>query len=149
MKTERPDLRSISQKSVDELEGYSSPPSPVTNMVQDVLAARKVPLADLTPSQIRLLISQRQGTKYLLPYAVALLEKNPWIEADFYPGDLLAIVSRVDPGFWPPGNEWRPRVLGLFRHALTIGPTLDEYDRNATVENEVRQVLDKIDGPAA
>jgi hypothetical protein len=142
-------LRPIPDKSVDELEGYAPRSSVSTKLIDDVLAARKIPLAQLTPAQIRLLISQRQGTKYLVPFAFALLEKQPWIEADFYPGDLLALVARLDPGFWPPGKEWRNRFLELFKSALSIAPSLDEDTRNTTVEGEVRDAIARIGAPAA
>jgi hypothetical protein len=142
-------LRPIPEKSIDELEGYAPSSSVSTKVVEDVLVARKIPVAQLMPAQMRLLISQRQGTKYLVPFVVELLEKEPWIEADYYPGDLLALVARLDPGFWPPGNEWKNRFLQLFKHALSIAPSLDDDTRNTTVESEVREALARLNAPAA
>ena len=32
--------------------------------------------------------------------AVELLEENPFVEGDYYPGDLLSVVMQVEAGFW-------------------------------------------------
>jgi hypothetical protein len=36
----------------------------------------------------------------LVPLAIERLRDDPLAEGDLYPGDLLAALRRVDPGFW-------------------------------------------------
>lgn len=34
------------------------------------------------------------------PRAVEMLRQNPFVEGDYYPGALLAVVVKVAPSFW-------------------------------------------------
>jgi hypothetical protein len=46
------------------------------------------------------MIGQRIGLTVLIPLALAHLENDPLAEADFYPGDLLTNVLRIELSFW-------------------------------------------------
>lgn len=58
------------------------------------------PLRDFTVENLRVMIGQGMGLEFLIPLAVELLQENPFVEGDYYPGDLLSVVMRVAPGFW-------------------------------------------------
>jgi hypothetical protein len=85
----------MSEKSVDEPEGYAIPPPFATGLIEAVAAARRVPLQALSVEQLRLLIEQSQALTYLIPVAVDRLERDPLVAGDFYPGDLLIAVLRA------------------------------------------------------
>jgi CDI immunity proteins len=54
----------------------------------------------LTTEDLRLLISQEIGVEALVPRAIALLQKEPLVEGDFYPGDLLVAVMKLPSAYW-------------------------------------------------
>lgn len=56
------------------------------------------------------MIGQNIGLNYLLPLAIEQLRRDPLVAGDFYPGDLLAAVLRVESGFWPVQPQLRRAV---------------------------------------
>src|SRR5215218_3978497 len=71
-----------------------------TSLVKKCFEFRRIPIKDLSVEQIRLLLGQKIGIKYLLPKALVILHENILAEGDFYPGDLLASVLRLDIPDW-------------------------------------------------
>ena len=52
-----------------------------------------------------------------MPIAIEILERDPLTQGDFYPGDLLGNVLRVDPSFWDEHPDYRRRVESLLKDA--------------------------------
>ena len=46
------------------------------------------------------MIGQQIALKHLVPLALDVLETNPLVEGDYYPGDLMSNVLTVDPAYW-------------------------------------------------
>jgi hypothetical protein len=46
------------------------------------------------------MVGQRIGLPHLVPLALQRLRDNPLANRDFFPGDLLANVLRIDAEFW-------------------------------------------------
>ena len=63
-------------------------------------ALRKVPINRLTAGDLRMLITQDVGLKYLMPSAMHLLKQDPMLEADHYAGDLLCATMGVGSQYW-------------------------------------------------
>ena len=86
------------QRTLEELEGqdWGAPESAPTPMVARCLALRRTSLSMLSPGDLRLLLGQQIGLKYLVPKALGLVADQPLREADLYPGDLLSVLLRVD-----------------------------------------------------
>lgn len=94
-------LGSAVNKSLEELENSFWEHNDFNSyVVQTVQAARKKPLRELTNEEIRVLTGQRVGLKYILPFAVAILKKDPLAEIRFFEGDLLECVLRLSPADW-------------------------------------------------
>lgn len=89
-------------KSIEQLENdyWKEPSEFPTGMVERCYRYRKIKIADLTNEQIRLLISQKIGLKYLTEIALNKLEQNILTEGGIYEGDLLEAVSRIPIEFW-------------------------------------------------
>lgn len=60
---------------------------------------RRKPLTEFSTEDLRIMIGQGIGLRWLVPLALEVLEKDPLAAGDFYSGDLLAAVLRVGPGF--------------------------------------------------
>ncbi|MCW5640944.1 MAG: hypothetical protein KIT63_02465 [Rhodoferax sp.] len=106
-------------RTIEQLEAHPWPEAPAdgTSMVQRCHALRKVPIAKLYPGDIRLLIGQDVGTKHLVPLAIALLEVEPLVEGEFYPGDLLLSLFRLDRVYWSANPDTLNRLLSIARRA--------------------------------
>jgi hypothetical protein len=75
-----------------------------SSLIRHAHAYRKIPLNELEPGHIRLLLGQAVGVRYVLPLAIDMLEKDPHVEGTYYPGDLLETVSRLSPSYWADEN---------------------------------------------
>lgn len=109
-----------------------------TGLVERCYRYRKVPISDLTPAQLRTLIGQQIGLKYLIPLTLAILKNNILIEAEFYEGDLLSAVLDVDDKFWRLYPASRVEVHQL----ISSQKQFVEYRNEG---NQFRQLLKKID----
>ena len=88
-------------KSIEELTGeYLGEPKFKSYVVITSTKAVKKPIKDLTTEEIRLLIGQRLGVKYLLHRAVLIVEKDPLICASLYEGDLMHVLLELEPEEW-------------------------------------------------
>ncbi len=88
-------------QSIEELENCVWGEAELnTYVIQTTLAARKKPIFQLTYEEIRLLISQKVGLKYVLPIAVSVLNINPLEEVRYYEGDLLNVCLKLTVEDW-------------------------------------------------
>jgi hypothetical protein len=97
-------------KSLDSLEKTNWPIDDTTNLIKRVTTLRKVPLNEFTTEDLRLMIGQDVGLTYLIPLALERLEEYAFVEGDFYEGDLLVYVSRIDPSFWDRNPQLKQRL---------------------------------------
>ena len=70
------------------------------NLVDTCHLLRKKPLKDFGTEDLRIVIGQNIGLKYLNPLALETLKINLLAEGDFYEGDLLKSVLTCDKNFW-------------------------------------------------
>lgn len=108
-------------RTIEQLEANPWPAAPAdsTPMMQRCCALRKVPLSSLSAGDVRVLLGQEIGTKFLIPIALELLEVNPLIEGDYYDGDLLANLLRLNSSFWKHDEKSLERASAVARRALT------------------------------
>jgi len=89
------------RKTLEELEGSNwGDPDGGTSLVQKCHQLRRVPLQELTPSDLRFLITQQIGLLWLVPLALEILNADPLIDAGYYTGDLLCAVVDVPEAYW-------------------------------------------------
>jgi hypothetical protein len=105
-------------KSLDELEGVVwGEPTFDSDLVRTCHQLRTKPIDEFTVGDLRIMIGQKIGLPYLVPLAVAILEREPLVEGNYYPGDLLAnVIGAVE---WLQSNpEWLARVIRVTERAL-------------------------------
>lgn len=88
-------------KSLQELErtNWGEPGYP-SYLVKTCHRLHCKPLCEFTVEDLRIMIGQNFGLKYLIPLAIEVLRVNPFASGDFYDGDLLHSVLKVKPEFW-------------------------------------------------
>ncbi|MEZ4789375.1 MAG: contact-dependent growth inhibition system immunity protein [Flavobacteriales bacterium] len=123
-KEKDPDRYSISQ-----LGGWSWT-QPIPNehdsgVVRRFHALHRIPIGQLSAADLRFLVGQNECLLHLVPKALALLETDPWMETEFYPGDLLSALLRINhpAGYWSVDNPYLPGFAELAQKALAIAPT--------------------------
>jgi hypothetical protein len=99
-------------KTLDELDppAWGEPPYD-SYLVTTCHRLRKKPLAQFSVEDLRIMIGQGISLQWLVPVALGVLDREPLSEGDFYQGDLLASVLRIDSSFWAKHQQWRERVL--------------------------------------
>jgi hypothetical protein len=122
-------------KSLQELDGEDwGEPQYDSGLVIECHRLHRIPLRDFTAGNLRIMIGQQFGLEYLVPLALELLWINPRVEGDFYEGDLLCSVLKVDPKFWHLHPEWRDEVAAIAERTITSfwspsdAPTYIEID---------------------
>lgn len=72
------------------------------------------PLRDLGPAELRRLLAHGRGTRWVLPLALARLEREPFLAGDYGPGDVLAAVLALGPD----DAAWTADRLALLERVL-------------------------------
>jgi hypothetical protein len=75
---------------------------------------RKKLLKDFESEDLRIMIGQNIGLKYLIPIAIEVLENNILAEGDFYVGDLLKSVLTSDKAFWKTNQKDWKKIIEIF-----------------------------------
>ncbi|MCH5688927.1 contact-dependent growth inhibition system immunity protein [Niabella sp. W65] len=91
----------MDNKSIEELECdiWKDTEYP-TELIRRSYELRKVPITNLDIDDLRLLIGQQIGLKYIVPLALRALSKDILAEGNYYPGDLLKSVLEILKTFW-------------------------------------------------
>ncbi|MFB9324697.1 contact-dependent growth inhibition system immunity protein [Paenibacillus aurantiacus] len=88
-------------KNLQELDGNDwGEPNYNSGLVVTCHALRTKPLKDFTAADLRIMIGQQINSEYLIPMALELLAKDPFVKGDCYKGDLLASVLQTASDFW-------------------------------------------------
>ncbi|HEY8984234.1 MAG TPA: contact-dependent growth inhibition system immunity protein [Streptomyces sp.] len=92
------------KKTVEELEGevWPDPPAETTSLVRGVHELRKRPIDSLSVDNLRRLIGQDIGLRWLLPVALDFLRETAPEEAatGWYDDDLLSAVLSREEAVW-------------------------------------------------
>lgn len=112
-----PDEQVDEDRSIEQIEDdpWGPAPSDATRLVATVHELRRKPLRSLDAEDLRMLVSQQVGLDAVVPRALTLLEQEPLLEGDFYPGDVLVAVLKVPLSYWrahPAELAKLERILG-------------------------------------
>ena len=103
-------------RTLQDLEGHDwGEPTYDSHLVTECHRLRRVPLADFTIEDLRIMIGQNIGPRYLVPLALERLEENPWVSGDCYSGDLLMAVLGLPYEFWESHPDLMRDLTGIIR----------------------------------
>ena len=105
-------------KSLEQLEGKAwGPPEYDSHLVLECRRLHRVPLRDFTMADYRRMIGQSICLEYLVPLALQFLEKDPFLEAELYEGDLLCALLTSEKEFWNSHKELKVAAEQLAAYA--------------------------------
>jgi contact-dependent growth inhibition (CDI) system CdiI-like immunity protein len=110
-------------RTLEQIDGqdWGDPDTAPTGMVARCMRLRRTPLRDFTLGDLRLLVSQQIGLRTLVPTALQLILNEPLLEADFYPGDLLSALLRIDEAYWSDSPVERGQLVSIARAVMLRG----------------------------
>lgn len=85
-----------------------------SHLIKTCNELRKKQLQDFEIEDLRIMIGQNIGLKFLIPLAIEELELNVLAEGDFYEGDLLKNVLTSDVEYWKEEKMNWIKICELF-----------------------------------
>jgi hypothetical protein len=114
-------------RTLDELDPPPwGEPTYGSSLVTTCHRLRKKPIGQFSVEDLRILVGQEVGLQWLVPLALDTLEREPLVSGDFYPGDLLASVLRIDSACWRREPEWTERVHRILAGLSQTPKELDD-----------------------
>lgn len=98
MNTDLDPTKSLEELEKNILEEVS--PDDKTPLINRALQLYRRPLNHFSKDDLRFMIGQEIGLKFLIPLAIETLVENPLAQGVYYEGDLLSSVLSVNQEFW-------------------------------------------------
>lgn len=132
------------ESTLEELEfrRWGNTPHDATTLVRTAYELRKKKLKDYTAEDLRIMIGQRKSLEYLIPVAIDFLHQDPFVEGDYYEGDLLQNVLLCPCEFWrqyPKYSEDMKRVIMVAKNQIGI------IDLDDEIKEKVEKVIEKFE----
>lgn len=109
-------------KSLQELENCDwGEPMYNSNLVVTCHRLRRVPLRLFNAGDLRIMIGQNISLEFLVPIALKHLHRRPFVEGNFYPGDLLKNVLSVEADFWVQYPEYGRELHQIVKKIFLMG----------------------------
>jgi CDI immunity proteins len=88
--------------SLEQIENdyWGDPPADSSTLIATVHRLRRKPIEALSAEDLRVLVAQQVGLDVLVPRTLTCLEREPLLEGDYYPGDVLVAVLQVPLSYW-------------------------------------------------
>lgn len=113
-------------------------------VVQTSESAIRKPLKELSNEEIRLLIGQKIGLKYLIPMALHILDENILIDCHYYNGDLLEALLELNKDDWK-NNDIKKFISIINKSFKELEKLRDETKDEYNIElfNKTQEFLQK------
>lgn len=118
-------------KSLESLEKdyWDDVPKDESLLVSTCHGLRKQPLNTFSTEDLRLMIGQNIGLKFLIPLAIEFLEKNILAEGDLFRGDLLKSVLTSAESYWRSEKENWKIICHLFiKNSQKLEKEFEEFN---------------------
>ncbi len=119
-------------KSIEELEGQEwDEPNFDSNVVGRCYRLRGKPICEFTNEDLRIMIGQKIALDMLVPLSLEIISDNILAEGDYYPGDILEVLLKIDSLFWK-GNPIYKKDLEslLLKNIEDLSKKLKEFQNN-------------------
>ncbi len=140
-------------RSICQLEGWDWNGEKTTVEDDGMVAYRSYkltqkPLKDLSPEDIRFLIGQQCGLPYLVPMALEILEKDFFIETEYYKGDLVEALLQIKDDnkyeYWPNHPMEKARFCEMYKSNQQNMEEALDVSVSGHIIKEIRKQFDKF-----
>ncbi|WP_153348584.1 contact-dependent growth inhibition system immunity protein [Nocardia aurantia] len=109
-------------RTLENIDGHiwGDPPVDATRLMKKVYSLRRKQIHAMTAEDLRVLLGQRENISVLVPRALALLEGNPLVQGDFYPGDLLVAALQVSDDYWSRHSDMAARLGNIIEQLRVV-----------------------------
>jgi len=108
-------------KSLQELENCDlGEPTYDSHLVIMCHKLHRVPLKLFNIENLRIMIGQNIGLKFLVPLALNHLHSHPLAQGDLYPGDLLVSLLHVEANFWTQYPDYCKEIHQIVQTVLLM-----------------------------
>ena len=137
-------MKDIENSSIEQLENDYWPPltkddfqSYLITTIQELRSKR---IGSFEVEDLRIMIGNGVGMKYLVPKAIKELSNNILADGDFYEGDLLKFVLMSDPEYWKNNKKQWSEICEIYESNLQVLKDEDTTDeiRNGWFESYVK-----------
>jgi CDI immunity proteins len=116
-------------------------PELATTMIRNCYRLRKKPIDEFTIGDLRLMIGQDIGAKYLMLQALDILAADPLAEGDLYPGELLNSVMTLPIEYWKEHPEHANQAREIASNAIKL---IEGQEYIYSVEKELIEEAEKF-----
>lgn len=129
-------MKNIENSTIEQLENDFWPQLTKDDfqsyLITTIHKLRSKRIGSFEVEDLRIMIGNGVGMKYLVPKAIRVLTNNILAGGDFYEGDLLKFVLHSEPEYWKDNNtQWRT-ICELFE---SNRKTLEENDTTDEIRN--------------
>ena len=127
-------------KSIEQLENNYWPKKNIfpSDLVKRCYEYRKIPISNLSIEQLRVLISQDIGIKFILETSLNKVARNPIAEGDLYEGDLLVALSKTNIKYWDLTK------LNHFKQIISDNKNLIQIEIGEKSYNKILERVQKL-----
>lgn len=125
-------MANTENKSISELEGWKWKSEVPKRETHGGIECRfyelhNIPISKLGLDDIRFLIGQNSALEYLVPKAIKELQKNLFVEAEYYEGDLFCSLAKINnnPNYWLSHEKEKQELISLYNEQKKMLGTLD------------------------
>lgn len=108
--------------TIEEIENdkWTRPSKDSSHLIHKCYEIRRKEIDQLSDSDLRIGISQEISLVTLVPLAINKIERKPFLEADFYPGDLLYNLLLVRSDFWFKNDRLKEKMDDILRTSIPV-----------------------------
>ena len=125
-------------KTLENLERNIWPPlssDEGSYLIKTCNRLRKKALAEFDIEDLRIMINENIGLKYLIPLALEILNKNILAEGNYYEGDLLSAVLSSDKSYWEQEKDSWKTVIDLYERNETL---INDFDTSWEIKKKLK-----------
>lgn len=138
----------ILNKSISELEKWKwnedIPSEADSFVIRNFYRLHNMPIKNYLLGDIRFMIGQNTGLEFLVPIAIEKLQKNIFLEADLYPGDLFCslLLINEEPIYWKTHEKEKQELINLYNEQNKSFGTLDvSEDIKVKIKEAYKELL--------
>ncbi len=105
-----------------------------SSLIEKCHNLRKVPISNFSSEDLRILIGQNIGNKYLIPLAINELDNNILAEALYFEGDLLLSVLKSDTTYWMKNRDNWIKVSKICSSNFEL---LSSFDTDNSIRKDI------------